>query len=105
MKGRRNYSSEYKVKLVLEVLEGKLTLNEVAAGYGLNPNQLATWKREFMERVPSLFDEKKQAREQRKSEKDAEAEKEQMLKTIGQLTLERDYLKAANGKLFDRGLL
>ena len=105
MAGRRNYSSEYKVKLVLEVLKEELTLSEVAAGYGINPNQLATWKREFLERVPSLFDEKKQSREQRKSEKEAEVEKSQMLKTIGQLTMERDYLKAATGKLSDRRLL
>lgn len=102
---KRVYSSEFKVKLMLEVLREELTLSEVAAGYGINPNQLANWKREFLERVPGLFDEKKQVREYRKLEKETEAEKEKMLKTIGQLTMERDFLQAARDKASDRRLL
>lgn len=96
---RKKYSSEYKVKLVLEVLREELVLNEVAAGYGINPNQLATWKREFLERAPAIFDKTKQERSLRQTEEKFEAEKEKMLATIGQLTMERDFLKAANEKL------
>lgn len=102
---KRNYTSEYKVKLVLEVLREELTLGEIAASYGINPNQLTRWKREFLERAPSLFDSTKAEREQRKSEAAMEAEKAQMLKAIGQLTMERDYLLATRGKKADRRLL
>lgn len=102
---KRNYTSEYKVNLVLEVLREEQALSEIAAGYDVNPNLLAKWKREFLERAPAIFNETKQKREQSKSEKEAEAEKARMLKTIGQLTMERDFLKAATGKLADRRLL
>jgi transposase-like protein len=84
---------------VLEVLQEQLSLSEVAAGYGINPNQLATWKREFLERAPAIFDKTKQERSLRQAEEKFEADKEQMLRTIGQLTMERDFLKAANDKI------
>jgi transposase-like protein len=93
------------VKLVLEVLREERTLGEIAAAKGINPNQLSKWKREFLERSASIFDETKQTRDQERVVREAEEEKYRMLKTIGQLTMERDYLKAAAEKLADRGLL
>ncbi len=102
---RRNYTSEQKVKLVLEVLREERTLGEIAAGRGINPNQLGKWKREFLERATGIFDETKQTRGQERAIREAEDEKFRMLKTIGQLTMERDYLKAATENLADRGLL
>jgi transposase-like protein len=102
---RRNFTSEYKVKVVLEVLREERSLGEIASAKQINPNQLSKWKREFLERATGIFDETRQAREHEKDEKDAAAEKDRMLKTIGQLTLERDYLKAATEKIADRGLL
>ncbi len=102
---KRIYTSEYKVKLVLEVLREERTLGEIAAAKGINPNQLRNWKREFLERVTGIFDETRQSREHKKSAREAEEEKFRMLKTIGQLTMERDYLQAAASKLADRGLL
>lgn len=102
---KRKFTSEYKVKLVLEVLREEGTVSEIAACHQVNPNQLTNWKREFLERVPSIFDKTKLERECRKAEEAAEAEKEKMLKMIGQLTMERDFLKAATEKLSDRRLL
>jgi len=34
---RRTYSAEFKAKLVLEVLEGEKTLNEIASSYEILP--------------------------------------------------------------------
>ena len=92
---RRTFTNETKVKLVLEVLREERTLGEIAASNQINPNMLTRWKREFLERAVSVFDEPRQVKALRKAEQAAEAEKNQMLKTIGQLTMERDYLKAA----------
>ena len=92
---KRTFTSEMKAKLVFEVLREERTLGEIASTHQLNPNMLSRWKREFMERAASVFDEPRQAKAIRKVEQAAEAEKSQMLKTIGQLTMERDYLKAA----------
>lgn len=102
---KRKFTSEYKVKLVMEVLKEEGTVSEIAAEHQVNPNQLANWRREFLERVPTIFDKTKQERERRKEEENAENEKAQMLKMIGQLTIERDFLKAAVAKRTDRRLL
>lgn len=90
---RSSYPAEYKAKIVLKVLQGERELGEIAAEEGLNPNMLRNWKREFLENASRAFDETRQAREARRKEESLEKEKAQMLKTIGQLTLERDFLQ------------
>lgn len=42
---RRTYSAEFKAKLVLEVLEGEKTINEIVSLYEIIPNNLKNWKR------------------------------------------------------------
>ena len=90
---RSSYTPEYKAKVVLKVLQEEQELGEIAAVEGLNPNMLRNWKREFLENASRAFDETRQAREARRKEEALEKEKAQMLKTIGQLTLERDFLQ------------
>jgi transposase-like protein len=105
MDKRRKYTSEFKVKLVLEVLHEAQTLGEIAAKYEINPNQLANWKREFLEKAPKVFDETKNDRERRRIEREAADKEARMLKTIGQLTMERDFLQAVRAKDTERGNL
>ena len=95
---KRLFTSEFKVKVVLELLREERTLGEIAAAYEINPNQLATWRREFLEKAPGVFDETKTLKAKRKIEQAAEAEKDRLLKTIGQLTMERDFLQAVQAK-------
>lgn len=90
---RRQYTSEQKVKLVLELLREERTLNEIAATHQINPNQLARWRQEFLEKAPAVFDEPKTAKARQKAEEEAAREKTRLLKTIGQLTMERDFLQ------------
>ena len=102
---RRPFTSEFKVKLVLELLREERTLSEIASENEINPNQLATWRREFIEKVPVIFDEPKTIKARQKAEAAAVAEKDRLLKTIGQLTMERDFLQAVQANRKDRGLL
>ena len=104
---KRKFSSEFKVKIVLELLREERTLGEIAAEYEINPNQLANWRREFQEKAPSMFDEPKAIKARLKEEREAAKEKDRLLKTIGQLTVERDFLQAVQAKQEEkrRGLL
>ena len=95
---KRQFTSEFKVKVVLELLCEERTLGEIAAAYEINPNQLGTWRREFLDRAPSVFDDPKAAKARQKAANNAAAEKDRLLKTIGQLTMERDYLQAVQAK-------
>ena len=90
---RTTYTPEFKAKLVIEVLQGEKTLDEIASANGINPNMLRNWKKEFLENASRAFDQTKQEKEARRKEAALKKENERMLKTIGQLTIERDFLQ------------
>ena len=90
--GKRKYTAAYKAGLVLEVLSGEEELGAVALREQINPNQLRNWKNAFLEKAPMVFEESKQAKDAAQREEAAAQEKAAMLETIGQLTLERDFL-------------
>lgn len=90
---RRTYTPEHKAKLVIEVLQGEKELNTIAAENSISPNMLRNWKAEFLENASRAFDGSRQAKEARRKEADLKKTQAQMLKTIGQLTLERDFLQ------------
>ena len=90
----KQYTPAFKVEVVLEVLREEKELGEIAAHYNLNPNMVRNWKGEFLSKADSIFEGNKKAeKEEKRKEEALEKEKAQMLKTIGQLTLERDFLQ------------
>ena len=89
----RKYTPEFKAKIVLEVLQGDRELGEIAADNNLNPNMLRTWKAEFVKNANRVFNQTQSEKEIRRKEAELEQERDKMLKTIGQLTLERDFLQ------------
>lgn len=90
---RTSYTPEFKTKVVLELLQGGKELGEIASEHSINPNMLRNWKKEFLNNASRAFDESRQAKEARRKEEVMKKENERMLKTIGQLTLERDFLQ------------
>ena len=91
---RSTCTASFKTKIVLEVLREEKELGEIAAEHNLNPNMVRNWKREFLENAQTVFENpKKLEKEARRKEAALEKRNNQMLKTIGQLTLERDFLQ------------
>lgn len=90
---RTGYGAEFKAKIVIEVLQGARSLEEIATEDDLNPNMVRNWKKEFLENASIVFDEKNITREAKRQEERQEKERKRMLSTIGQLTLERDFLQ------------
>ena len=91
---RSVYSPEFKAKIVLEVLEGTRTLEAIAAENQLNPNMVRNWKNEFIKNAGKAFEPNaKGTKEARRKELKREKENERLLRTVGQLTLERDFLQ------------
>ena len=83
---RKKHSSTFKAKVAIEALQERETLGEIARKYELHPNQISKWKSEFLERAPELFQKKFE-------EKHSDVDVEKFYAKIGQLELERDYLK------------
>ena len=86
---RRKFTSKFKTKVVLEALKERSTIAELAQKFELHPNQINTWKKEFLNGAEDVFDSPSST----KSEEDLE--KDRLLKTIGQLKVEVDFLKDA----------
>ena len=91
---RKHYTSQFKTKIILELLQGERELGEISAENNLNPNMVRNWKREFLENASIVFEDPRKAERKARKEEDAQRkETERMLKKIGQLTLERDFLQ------------
>lgn len=87
---RRKFTSKFKTKVVLEALKERISLVELAQKYELQPTQISAWKREFLESAENVFEGGKKDKRS-----DVDKEKDQLLKTIGQLKVENDFLKDA----------
>jgi transposase-like protein len=88
---RNNYTAEFKSKVVLELLREEKTVSQVAAEYGVHPNLISRWKAEFIKKMPAVFSQ--EAAETDKLRKEHDAEKEELIKQIGQLSVENAWLK------------
>ena len=96
---KRNFTPEFKTKVVLEVIEGKTTINEIATKNSIQPNLIRNWKKEFLDKASVVFDDK---REENVKEKLAETrkEKDEYAKKVGQLTMQVDWLKKKSEEAF-----
>ena len=54
-KKRKQYSAEYKTKVVLELLRGDLTVAQVASKYDITAKSLGDWKKQFLENNQHIF--------------------------------------------------
>jgi transposase len=54
MGNRRQYSAEFKAKIVLQALTGEKSGSELCRTHKLNPNLLSRWRKEFIDRPVSL---------------------------------------------------
>ena len=98
--GKTVYTSQYKTRIVLETLREEKLVSQIALENNLNPNMLRNWRKEFLEKAPRLFEESKREQELVKKEKELEEERGSLLGTIGQLTVERDWLKKKSVEIF-----
>ncbi len=85
---RRKFTSKFKTKVVLECLKEHESLNALAAKHELAPTQISKWKKEFLSKAESVFSIGKAA-----VQNEADAERDRLLKTIGELKVENDFLK------------
>ena len=98
-KKRRSYKPEEKANIVLEILREESTLNEIAQKYDVSPQLISRWRTEFLENMPVVFD--KKVSEVEKFKQEHEAEKEDLIGQIGQLTVELNWLKKKQQQVSD----
>lgn len=92
---RKTYSSEFKATLVLEVLRGERTLNEIASENGVHPNMLTRWKTDATKNFYLLFE--NENAKIRKQSKEYESQIDELHRQIGKLTAQYDWMKKKSG--------
>jgi transposase len=91
MKKRKNHTSGFKTKVVLEALQERETIQEIGKKHEIHPNQISTWKSQFLAGANSVF-------EKGVTKTDDEKEKDELFKKVGRLQIENDFLKKVLGK-------
>ena len=95
-KKRTTYTAEFKSKLVLEVLEGVKSINEIASQYEVLPANLKNWKNQFIENMSLAFDKSAVVKEYKTEIESLQANNQKLAQKVGNLTIEKDFLE---GKL------
>jgi transposase-like protein len=96
---RRQFTPEFKTKIVLELLREEKALSEIAAEHEISPNQLRNWKNEFLENATKVFSQSRDAKEYKANEKEMAQDHNDLLAKVGQLTIEVDWLKKKSAEM------
>jgi len=93
---RTTYSAEFKTKLVLEVLKGDKTLNEIASQNNIIPKNLSNWKEIFLSNAELAMEPSKAVKEYKEQVVELQSKIDKYAQVVGKITVERDW---AVGKL------
>jgi len=89
---RTKHTPAFKAKVALAAVREDETVPALAKRYGVHPNQIYKWKRDFLDHADRVF-----ANGEGKAGVASEREDE-LLKKIGELTVERDFLAKGLGR-------
>src|ERR1041384_3362278 len=89
---RKNHPPGLKAKVAVEAIRAHKTTAQIAQMFGVDPTQVGGWKKQALAGLPDLFGNgREEVRQQ------ADAEKNELYKQIGQLKVELDFLKKRAG--------
>ena len=93
---RRKFSADFKAKVVIEALKERNSIEELARKYELHPNQIGTWKKEFLANAALAFSSDSDKSEEKIKQ---ETDIEKLYAKIGQQKVELDFLKKSLDRL------
>ncbi len=87
------YTPDFKMKVALEAAQSTNGVSDVAGKYQVHHRQVQDWKKRLLENAELIFERKA------KEEDQANKREEELLKKVGQLSMENDWLKKKLEKL------
>lgn len=82
---RRQHKASLKAQVAMAAIQERETLAQIAQRFKIHPVQVAQWKKQLIENASNVF-------ETNGKDNQAIKEQEELLKKIGELTMERDFL-------------
>jgi transposase len=99
-KHRKQYTAEFKLKVVLESLQRDTTLEEVRRKFGVTNSMIHRWRQEFQAKAADIFVDKRNPKQKAQAQGYAPGESPDDLKRlIGELTVQNEILKKVSGLL------
>ncbi len=97
---RKQYSPEFKLKVVLESLQRDTTLEEVRTKFGVSTSMIHRWRQEFQAKAAEVFVDKRNPKRKAQAQGYAPGESpDDLKKLIGELLVQNEILKKAQGLL------
>ena len=91
-KKRTNYSSAFKTKLVLELLQNEATLAEIASKHNILPQNLVNWKKTFLANAEIAMEPSKAVKEYKEELIKSQEQNERLTALVGKVTVEKEWL-------------
>ena len=84
-KNMRRYDPDFKARVALEAAQEQESLAQISQRYGVHPVLVGQWKKQLLARAADAF-------RREGAGDDGERVRDELLKKIGELTVERDFL-------------
>lgn len=91
-RSRRKFTASFKAKVAIEAIKEQLTLAELSKRHELHVNQISTWKKDFLANSAKVFC-------AATDQDSVDQERDRLLRKVGELEMERDFLKKSLDKL------
>ena len=88
---RRKFTAAFKAKVAIEAIRERETLAELSSRFEVHPTMISKWKQEFIERSSEIFRTKP-------VEEGFDLERQKLYAKIGELEIQRDWLKKISGE-------
>jgi putative transposase len=91
---RRQFSAEFKARVVRAALREDKTLAQLASEFDIHANQITEWKRQVLESLPEVFSKKREHQQQ-----DQQALVDRLYRQIGELQVDVNWMKKKSREL------